>query len=345
MSNSDNTDEKKSLPHELYDYVKDGGGYDAGLSAFALAHGIPIPPSIFRRIRIAAGRIIDGGGVYIAGGFERLNAKANFKIKTQQQIVTTLAKQGAADLIDSDEEIARSVAHSMLNEYGYKFQNRNNIVKIAIENLQAEPPTSDPVPDEEISIDWLNYFSDIAAQKSNPEMQTLMGKILAGEIRRPGSFSPLAISVLSTLTMPVAKKFEALCSVSLRHGPHNFISLDIFPDFASKGIQELNFTYSDFIELKSYQLLSTESASSFSVSVGSSVGLYNFQDLYFFKALVPDSNNTARNLRKINSLLFTSVGNELSSLISATAPDFFKDNLLKTYSEPNWNTTRGNVTI
>lgn len=191
MSESNDAADKQAPLQELYAYVKGGGGYDAGLAALALAHGIPIPPSIFRRIRLAFGRVIDSGGEYVAGNFERLNAKANFKLKTQQQVVTALAKQGSIDLIEGGEEIARSVANSMLSEFGYKFENRSNVARIALESLHNDPPTSDASPEEEIDVDWLNYFSDVAAQKSNPEMQQLMGKILAGEIRKPGSFSPL----------------------------------------------------------------------------------------------------------------------------------------------------------
>ena len=51
-------------------------------------------------------------------------------------------------------------------------------------------------PTEDISKDWLNEFRGIACKKSSEDAQNLFSKVLAGEIRKPGSFSLRATNYL-----------------------------------------------------------------------------------------------------------------------------------------------------
>ena len=75
-----------------------------------------------------------------------------------------------------------------------------------------------------ISDDWLNAFENEASQMSSQQMQLLFGKILAGEIRKPTSYSIKAVKLMAQLDNRAASLFRLLCSlsVSLRLPHFNF---------------------------------------------------------------------------------------------------------------------------
>jgi Protein of unknown function (DUF2806) len=79
-----------------------------------------------------------------------------------------------------------------------KIENRAAAVQIAVDDLNSQQQFTDA--QSEIDDDWLNLFARLAEDKSSEELQGLFGRILAGEIRKPGSFSLRTIQFLSTLS-------------------------------------------------------------------------------------------------------------------------------------------------
>ena len=72
-----------------------------------------------------------------------------------------------------------------------------------------------------IDDDWLNSFETEARQKSTEEMQLRFGRILAGEIRQPGSYSIKAVKLLGELDRNTATLFKKLCSACVVLGIQN----------------------------------------------------------------------------------------------------------------------------
>ena len=83
---------------------------------------------------------------------------------------------------------------------------------------------------DNISDDWLNQFRESACQKSSEEAQELFSKVLAGEIRKPGSFSLLALTTLADMDQKVAELFNTFCSLCLVRlvDPDAFLSSNSF---------------------------------------------------------------------------------------------------------------------
>lgn len=83
-------------------------------------------------------------------------------------------------------------------------RNKLAILKHATDQLESEREQKNSNQEDnsaaEIEDDWLNYFSRAAEDKSSEELQQIFGKILSGEIKRPGSFSLRTIHFLATLT-------------------------------------------------------------------------------------------------------------------------------------------------
>jgi hypothetical protein len=71
----------------------------------------------------------------------------------------------------------------------------------------------------EISPDGLNAFEREASQMSTEGMQNLFGKILAGEIRKPASFSVKTVRLMGQLEGGAAEAFKQLCSLSISLRP------------------------------------------------------------------------------------------------------------------------------
>jgi hypothetical protein len=69
-----------------------------------------------------------------------------------------------------------------------KQSNREKIARLALEDFTAQTDTQAADAATEIDDDWLNVFVRLAEDKTSEELQQLFGRILAGEIRKPGSF-------------------------------------------------------------------------------------------------------------------------------------------------------------
>lgn len=66
-----------------------------------------------------------------------------------------------------------------------------------------------------IDSDWLNHFHDYAEKITTPDLQQIWGKILAGEINAPGSFSKRTLTILNDMNAIEAESFRRLCSVCI----------------------------------------------------------------------------------------------------------------------------------
>ena len=80
------------------------------------------------------------------------------------------------------------------------------------EVLQEDKDNSEGNNQAEISSDWLNSYEDIAENMSSDEMQTRFAKILAGEIKRPSSFSIKSVKLLAEIDTQTASLFARFCS-------------------------------------------------------------------------------------------------------------------------------------
>ena len=96
-----------------------------------------------------------------------------------------------------------------------RFGNTVDAVGHAAEDLQGKE-----IPDQETDHDWCSrYFGDVQ-NVSSAELKELYGKVLSGQIQRPGSVSLLSLNVLKNMDEAAAKLFQTLCSacVSLTIG-------------------------------------------------------------------------------------------------------------------------------
>ncbi|PZP55941.1 MAG: hypothetical protein DI586_05275 [Micavibrio aeruginosavorus] len=81
--------------------------------------------------------------------------------------------------------------------------------------LKAEAELEDAVgaaPTEDVNLDWLSRWRDCVSAVSDEELQSLWGKLLAGEVQNPGRFSLRTLEFLRNLSSKEAKEIEMLFS-------------------------------------------------------------------------------------------------------------------------------------
>jgi len=64
--------------------------------------------------------------------------------------------------------------------------------------------------------DWLSRYITLSEEVSNPTMQDLWAKILAGELTKPGSFSFKALQVFRDMSIYDAKLLAKACSLAIK---------------------------------------------------------------------------------------------------------------------------------
>jgi hypothetical protein len=155
--------------------------------------GVRLPavalPQTLKNIDKAIGRIILAGG-------ENLEAR----------IMGNTATSRATNKINVDGLFRTE-------EDKRKLENRAAAMKAALEDMDANPITVDA--SAEIDDDWLNLFVRLSEDKSSEELQQLFGRILSGEIRRPGSYSLRTVQLMSTISRQDADALSTLLSYAL----------------------------------------------------------------------------------------------------------------------------------
>ena len=205
-------DEVISVPEVITDLVID-----------AAIPGIPAPVrrNIFKALGQLSSAAIDIPVAYLTGIADERRAETAARIK----LINTSAGQ-IAQQMQTDPEYARVAVQKFGHRVLREQVNLDMISSRALSELRDASDSFDQSGPEEsgdtINDDWLNAFETEARLKSTEEMQAFFGKVLAGEIRRPGSFSTRTIKILGSLDQNVANHFARLSSMCVSTvGMHN----------------------------------------------------------------------------------------------------------------------------
>ena len=84
-----------------------------------------------------------------------------------------------------------------------------HVVEFAEESLSQDADLHEPEQS------WAEDFREHAERACDEDVRRMWGKVLAGEMEKPGSFSKFAMDILSKMGRREAEAFERLCSVSV----------------------------------------------------------------------------------------------------------------------------------
>lgn len=199
------------------DTASDDGALEALSSATSeIMSGIPAPiqKSFFKAFGQLFTAAVDVPVSYLEGKASENRAESSARvalIKASEQQIAEQMRVTPAYVQLASEKFSKKIVREQLN--------LDAIVKIASDDIKDKASSLEHVHPESdgvtISDDWLNAFEKEAVQKSSDEMKMLFGKILAGEIRKPSSFSIRTLKLLSQLDNQAANIFHKLCSLSI----------------------------------------------------------------------------------------------------------------------------------
>jgi uncharacterized repeat protein (TIGR03899 family) len=201
-------------------------------------------------------------------------------------------------------------------------RNIDNIVSESAKTLQDETVSEQPV-----SEDWAIKFFGHAEDIKDETLQVLWGKVLAGEIKHPKSFSLRTLDVLRNLTKEEAETFTRFAQYAITDDYTNYYIF--FPLYARNSIY---FKYQDRMML-------------------SEVGLIEMDKLHVVRALVEASEEAVKpkmeyitlsyqhqhikleitNKRPLNIpvIHFTSTGSQLLNLIKPEYSEEYFQHLME----------------
>lgn len=195
---------------------------------------LDIPASVVKNVYKALGQLSSAA---IEIPIASLKGKAA-EIRAESEGRVKIIAEGT-DQIIQQMEVPSEYAQVAVDKYVGKIigeqLNLDKISAIAVNELKSAEPissttqnTSEPIRDQSadsinqevnaseektISDVWLNNFETVARPQSTEDMQILFGRILAGEIKQPGSYSIRAIKILVELNQDTAVLFKKLCSL------------------------------------------------------------------------------------------------------------------------------------
>ena len=272
---------------------------------------------------------------------EGIAAEKRAETKARIKIIDTQASQIASQM-EVDPEYARVA----VKKYGQKIVreqvNLDSITEIAAEELsngsQVEGDENNQTQD--ISQDWLNAFEREACDKSSDEMRLLFGKILAGEIRNPSTYSIRTIKLLSQLDNQAANIFHTLSSLAstLRIGGHVIDSrvISLGGNAASNSLKEYGLSFDSLNTLQEYGLVISDYNSYMNydpcvVNDNYQVSLaFKFQGkLYALKRI--DASKPTQNLN-IHGVALTKVGKELIDIFDVKPHQQYTSKLIEFFT-------------
>lgn len=196
-----------------------------------------------------------------------------------------------------------------------KQNNIDNISEIAAQEISQEEIVSEQPVDQ----DWATRFFDIAENISDEEMQMLWGKILAGEVKNPNSYSLRTLELLKNLSRKEAETFSRIANFVI--SSHN--SPFIFKGKNENILEKYNITFEDRLLMIEVGLIQAET------NISRTMKNIPTDSELFFKSgnIIIQSLKPANSPEyKINILRFTKIGEELLNLISQTPnKEYIKD--------------------
>lgn len=116
------------------------------------------------------------------------------------------------EMIHEDRSIAERVLEQHFGKLGIRQENKEAVVTLALEDLRNSPPsdTQNESGPEQLDDDFLNRFERYAEDASSDALRERWARVLAAEVRSPGSMYPRAMRIIDELSPTTAALFERL---------------------------------------------------------------------------------------------------------------------------------------
>lgn len=213
------------------------------------------------------------------------------------------------DTTDFDAFIKRTQSRMAYQEL-QKQQNIENVANRAYHILEGEQK----VDNTPINSDWINRLFSYVGDISNEKMQEIWSLILAGEIKRPSSFSLRTLETLHNISQYEAELFQRICCYTLS-GKNNIY----LPNYNSL-LESIGLSYSDILKLDECGLLNSSGWITLSITIDREMNLLARNKSY---VIMGQSKNNKHAEIIIKQFPLTSAGMEIINLFNNTTDNKF----------------------
>ncbi|WP_380788202.1 DUF2806 domain-containing protein [Sphingomonas sp. R86521] len=125
----------------------------------------------------------------------------------------------AATKAEANEQFADRALDNLVRKSYRQLDNKEAVSAAMLDDLRDNPVEPDISAEQNkesavIDDDWLNVFERYAEDASTERMQKLWGRVLAGEVRKPGKYGMRTLRFLSEFSQADALEFSAFCQNS-----------------------------------------------------------------------------------------------------------------------------------
>ena len=331
-----------------------------------LALDTAIPAPIRRNALKAFDRLCSALIDVPVGALERRSAEKRAESEARIKIIRENTDQ-IAQQMKVDPEYARIA----VNKYGQKILREqvtlDNISAIAADQLkstESDNPTrqSTNEPNQEQSTDsinqdtndgkketisdvWLNIFEREARPQSTEEGQLLFGRILAGEIRNPGSYSFPTLKTLGELDQNTATLFKKLCSACIVLGIQNNEHVidarvpSLGGNAGSNALKKYGLNFGQLNILNEYRLIISDYDSwrDYNLCImkqNNPILLpFQYQGKYWILSPTPERDNTSE--FRLSGVTLSRVGRELFHIVDQDPMSEYTEDLKKFFEKQN----------
>lgn len=242
------------------------------------------------------------------------------------------AEAKALEITERSKTNAEIERRERLSETDIRIQNRlmaqermrqkniDDVVDIAAYQLKDERD----VPKDKVSVDWATRFFNTVQDISENEMKLIWGKLLAGEVKSPGSYSLRTLELLKNLSSDEARLFSEVSNLALRRVNEVLI---IRRDNIN---EEYGFTFDNILALTDAGLIKPILNTAMVLDSTTEEGDFILEfGKYVVKAVIKDKIT-------IPSYIYTNAGAQIFKFIENQEPDLnYLKKVLKSLSNDN----------
>lgn len=185
-------------------------------------------------------------------------------------------------------------------------------IECVVDNAYAILEKEDLCSEEPVEQGWINRFFDSVADISDEDLQTLWGRVLAGEIKQPQSYSLRTLETLKNLSKAEAQLFQKIVPyvVNMNGG--------LFLPSNNELLKKYGITYSDIILLDECGLINSGGfvTANPPVSEAEPIGICTCSKIMIIHGIKPV--NTKLSIGKFG---LTNAGKELSCILDGNPND------------------------
>ncbi|MBX9616832.1 MAG: DUF2806 domain-containing protein [Caulobacteraceae bacterium] len=158
------------------------------------------------------GGVLEVPAAYFGSLAQDIRSDSEARAAIKKAVAAVVAADAA-----SNPAIVDRMSRRWLGSQMAKQQNVEAVARLTFEDLSADPPKGN----KPVGSDFLLKHAVYAEEAATDEMRQLFARVLAGEIRKPGSFSLAALHVMSLMDQSLAGAVDRVSQYVL----HDFVPM------------------------------------------------------------------------------------------------------------------------